>query len=47
MNILSYNIRGLGREVKWSAVRRLVKYHHVDMLCLQETKKEVIDRSTC
>lgn len=47
MNILSYNIRGLGRGVKWSAVRKLVKYHHVDMLCLQETKKEAVDRTTC
>ena len=25
MNIVSYNIRGLGRGVKWAAVRRLIK----------------------
>ena len=47
MNILSYNIRGLGRGVKWSAIRRLVSQHHVDLLCLQETKKDKIDRGVC
>jgi len=47
MNILSYNIRGLGRGAKWSAVTKLVKKHHADLLCLQETKKESIDRTTC
>jgi len=47
MNILSYNIRGLGRGVKWPAIRRLVSQHHVDLLCIQETKKEKIDRAVC
>jgi len=45
MNIISYNVRGLGRGVKWPAVRRLVNKHYIDMLCIQETKKEVIERS--
>ena len=25
MNIMSYNVRGLGRGVKWVAIRRMVK----------------------
>ena len=25
MNIVSYNVRGLGRGVKWAAIRRLIK----------------------
>lgn len=47
MNIVSYNVRGLGRGVKWAAVRRLVKKNQVDLLCLQETKKEQIDKTMC
>lgn len=47
MNIISYNIRGLGRGVKLSAVRRLVLKHQADMLCIQETKREQIDKTTC
>ena len=47
MNIISYNVRGLGRGVKWPAVRRMVNKHHIDMLCIQESKKEVIDRAMC
>lgn len=47
MNIISYNIRGLGRGVKLSAVRRLVLKHQADMLCIQETKREQIDKTIC
>jgi len=47
MNIISYNVRGLGRGVKWPAIRRLVKEHHVDLLCLQETKKETVNKNLC
>ena len=47
MNIISYNVRGLGRGIKWPAIRRLVNNHHIDMLCIQETKKEIIERSMC
>ena len=32
MNIVSYNVRGLGRGVKWAAIRRLRKMEAVDML---------------
>ena len=33
--------------VKWAAIRRLVKKEHVDMICFQETKKEIIVKSAC
>jgi len=39
MNIISYNVRGLGGGVKWPAIRRLVNNHHIDLLCIQETKR--------
>lgn len=31
MNIITYNVRGLGRGVKWPAIRRMVKKQHIDM----------------
>lgn len=45
MNILSYNVRGLGRRVKWPTIRRLVRKHNIDLLCLLEMKKEQIDNT--
>ena len=47
MNIITYNARGLGKGVKWPAIRRMVNKHHVDMLFIQESKKEMVDRSLC
>ncbi|KAG4996468.1 hypothetical protein JHK84_027510 [Glycine max] len=47
MNIISYNVRDLGRGVKWGAIRRLIKQEGVDMICLQETKKEMADKAMC
>lgn len=44
MNIVSYNVRGLSRGVKWSAIRKLVKKHHLDLLCIQETKKNMLTK---
>lgn len=46
MNIITYNVRGLGKGVKWSTIRRLVKKENVDMICIQETK-ETIEKSMC
>jgi len=39
MNIISYNIRGLARGVKWTAIRRMIKKENTDMICIQETKR--------
>ena len=47
MNIITFNVRGLGRGLKWPAIRRLVNKQKIDMICLQETKKEVINKSMC
>jgi len=47
MNIISYNVRGLGRGVKWLTIRRMVKEQYVDLLCLQETKKENVNKMFC
>ena len=47
MNILSYNIRGLGRGIKWASIRYLVGKQRIDLLCLQETKKESMDKAVC
>ena len=47
MNIISYNVRGRGRGVKWPSIRRMVKKQQVDMICIQETKKESIEKSMC
>ena len=47
MNILSFNSRGLGSGVKCSTIRRMNLSNNVDILCIQETKKEVIDRKLC
>ena len=47
MKLISYNVRGLGRGVKWGAIRRMIKQEAVDLICLQETKKEMIDKPMC
>ena len=47
MNILSYNIRGLGRVIKWASIRRLFGKHKIDLLCLQETKRDSLDKALC
>ena len=47
MNILSFNSRGLGSGVKWSAIRKLALTNNLDILCIQETKMESIDRRLC
>jgi len=39
MKIITYNIRGLGRGLKWASIRKLVKKERIDMLCLHETKR--------
>ncbi|GMI93806.1 hypothetical protein HRI_003050000 [Hibiscus trionum] len=45
MRILTWNVRGLGSEAKSLAVRRLVLSQKVEVLFLQETKKQEITES--
>jgi exonuclease III len=43
-NILSWNMRGLNCPVKRLMVRNLLRQWRVDIVCLQETKLELISR---
>ncbi|GAU10944.1 hypothetical protein TSUD_112380 [Trifolium subterraneum] len=45
MKIVSFNIRGLGAVEKRRELRRLVLEKKVDILCIQETKLEVVEDS--
>ena len=45
--IISYNVRGLEKGVKLGAIRRLIKKKGADMICLQEIKKEMVDKAMC
>lgn len=47
MNVLSYNLRGLGGLEKKHEIHNLVQTHKPKVLCIQETKMEVVDRSLC
>lgn len=47
MKLLSYNVRGLGGNAKKRVVRELVCHQHVELLCIQETKCQVVDRKMC
>lgn len=47
MNIITYNVRGLGKGVKGAAIRRLIVKEKADMICIQETKKEIIEKTAC
>ncbi|KAA3480295.1 Transcriptional regulator ATRX [Gossypium australe] len=42
MRIVSWNVRGLGTEVKIAMVRRLVSKHRVDVCFLQESKLVIV-----
>ncbi|KAH1205060.1 hypothetical protein GmHk_16G045861 [Glycine max] len=35
------------RGLKWTSIRSLVGKLHVDLLCLQETKKDCLDKASC
>lgn len=42
MKILSWNIRGAGRQEKKGKIRKLLKERNVDIALFQETKKAVV-----
>lgn len=35
---------GVGGNVKWKIVKQLIQKEETQMLCVQETKKEVIEK---
>jgi len=43
---MSCNIRGLGYE-KWEFVKDIVRKEELDMVCVQETKTDLIDPNRC
>ena len=44
MKILSWNVRGLGRREKRSVIKDLLCHEKPDIVILQETKRELIDK---
>ncbi|KAH7692001.1 RNA-directed DNA polymerase protein [Dioscorea alata] len=42
MNIVSWNVRGLGRPAKRYLVKDFLNLHFADICCLQESKLEII-----
>lgn len=47
MKVMTLNLRGLSGKPRWRVLRELVKKEEVDILCLQETKRESIDEKIC
>lgn len=41
--ILSWNIRGLGDDLKITTIRNAIRRNHASIVTIQETKKELID----
>lgn len=46
MNVISWNVRGLGRPAKHFLVKDFFALHFADVCCLQESKLEEISIST-
>ncbi|KAL5131043.1 hypothetical protein HKD37_12G034013 [Glycine soja] len=44
---VTLEVKGLGRGIKWASIRRLVGKHKIDLLCLQETKRDSLDKALC
>lgn len=42
--MLSFNVRGLGGILKRREIKDLVRKERVDFVCIQETKKDSVDR---
>jgi len=47
MKIISINIRGLGGGYKLKYLKGLLRKEEVDMICIQETKIQVLKQSNC
>jgi len=43
MKIISYNIRGLGSFEKKKEIQKMVKFYRPWILCVQQTKLEIIN----
>ena len=47
MKIISFNIRGLGGGHKWKYLKGLIDSNAIDMLCIQETKLQDLQKVSC
>lgn len=45
MNIITWNLRGLGRPAKRFLVKDFLCLHHAEVCCLQESKLEVVSQT--
>jgi len=43
MTIISFNIRGLGGLTKWIYLREIIIKEGIEMICIPETKVEMIN----
>jgi exonuclease III len=43
--ILSWNVRGINSQHKWSTIKSKIKEVNCDIICLQETKRKVFDEA--
>lgn len=46
MNIITWNVMGLGKPAKWFLEKDFLNMHFADICCLQESKLEEISDST-
>lgn len=44
MRILSLNVKGSGSQIKHRVIRNLVAQQRIQLLCIQETKKQIIGK---
>lgn len=44
LNIISWNVRGLGRSTKKALVKNFIELHRVDVCCFQEKKLSIISQ---
>lgn len=42
-NVLCWNVRGINSEGKWESIRNKIVESQCDIVCIQETKREVFD----
>lgn len=47
MKMLSFNIRGLGTNVKRREVRELINKKKINICCIQETKMQKMENRLC
>lgn len=47
MKLISYNIRGLGGLAKKKEMLNLIRKQKPNLICIQETKMEFINRALC